>query len=181
MKKALILILILCLSCESQNSKSNSDDKNQNKKELENQKKSRNLKKLLSYTYQYSPESVTFKLNDSLKKYDLAYLFKNTKDDLKTKDEISKILLLKLSKYQYETAKQSYNIYNNLGDCCSEDAQSVIKYYLKRNNVDTVAVDVLTLGELLDVELKKENSPYVLNLMKEIDSILDKNLEEYEK
>lgn len=181
MKKALILILVLCLGCESQNNKNNSDNKNQNKKELESQKKSRNLKKLLSYTYLYNPKSVTFKLNDSLKKYDLVYLFTNIKDDLEIKDEISKILLLKLSKYQYRTAQQSYNIYNNLGECCSEDAQSVIKYYLKRNNIDTVAVDVLTLGELLDVELKKENSTYVLNLMKEIDSILDENLGEYEK
>ncbi len=185
MKKVLILILILFSSCESKNEKdtikSNDLNKNVTFKETKSnvlsneelKKNSKDLEKILKSAYNYNPTSVTFRLDDSLNSYDLKYLFQNTNSDIEIKDEISKILLLKLLKFQYERSQHSYNVYNDLGDCCSENAKSIIKHYLKRNNIDTVAVDVLPLGNLLDREWHKKNSEIVSSLIKDIDSLLE--------
>lgn len=178
------VLSLLILNCKNVEKKENYNTKNQiekkgdvNKKNStklsdskstkeSNVKLSRDISALKNYALIHKVNSLSFKMNDSLAKFDLEFLFEKDTKDLSTKDEIAKIFLLKLLKYQLQNANQTYDLYEEIHGVRKDKSRVIPLYYLKRNNIDTIG-EFLSTGMIMEEENKK-NSPYVKSLINDV-------------
>lgn len=87
--------------------------------------------KLKEYVISYKPNKINSFDDDSLKKYNIKYIFNLKEEDLK--NEIANILLLKQYLLHLKKANQSYN----LKDFNTKEAKIIIDYFLAENMINS--------------------------------------------
>ncbi len=104
-----------------------------NKHKLSYSKKD-DLSLLQKYALSYEPTKINSFDDDSLKKFNIEYIFSlKEKQQEATKNEIADILLLKQYLFHLKKANQSYN----LKDFKTKEAKIIIDYFLANNEIDS--------------------------------------------
>lgn len=114
--KILICLMFLMFSCNN---------------DKQNYSKDKDASMLKEYVIIYQPNKINSFDDDSLKKYDIEYIYSSKQEGIK--NEIANILLLKQYLLHLKKANQSYN----LKDFNSKEARIIIDYFLAENKINS--------------------------------------------